>query len=104
MNDELRKLYIAINIIVIEDIPQYLQDEVNATNFFCKRILSLTRILKQENIKIEIIKKHRLKHMLKKYQEIDTTSLYYLPGDKEMYRLECPYSVLLEAIDEIPEY
>ncbi|MGL5934003.1 MAG: hypothetical protein ACRCZI_00105 [Cetobacterium sp.] len=97
-------MYIAINIINIDDIPEYLKEEVNATNFFCKRILSLTRILKQENIKIEVVKKQRLKYMLEKYMETDVNGFYFLPGDKDIYQLTCPYSVLLEAIDDIPEY
>lgn len=104
MNRDLEYIYISINIININDIPQHLQDEVNATNFFCKRILSLTRILKLENIKIELIKKLRLIHTIKKYMEIDKTNFYFIEGDNELYRLECPYSVLLEALDEIETY
>lgn len=104
INEYLYKLYISINIITIDDIPSYLRAEVNATNFFCKRILSLSRILKQENIKIEYIKKERLRFMLKKYMDINGDSLYSLPNDPELYRLECPYAVLFAAIDEIPEF
>lgn len=99
----LENIYTAIQDITEYDIPQIYRMEIYRTNYFCKRILNLTRILTQEKIVIKQEKRDKLLIALIEYAEKNGINDYLIPHIGWL-ELTCPFSVLFQTLKEILVY
>jgi|SRR6476620_9644241 len=100
MDNKLEDIYTAIQTIVEKYLSYINKVEVYHTNYFCKRIIILTNILKQENIRISSVLKYNLYKSINIYKN-HVNNEYYLVPHLGWHRISCPLSILLENIDSM---
>jgi hypothetical protein len=103
MDPLLKNIYDALQDITSKDLHIYDEVDVNATSYFCKRIISLSRVLKERKIKIKLSKKIKLVDALILYQMKNKYRLYIIPKIG-IFQMSCSYEILLDCILEIETY